>query len=139
MRLDGIAARIANEVPALRKVGVFVDLATAGDGMIQTPAAYVLPEAEDATANAIIGGVAQQVTVSFAVLYAVRNVSDAAGEAALDDLETVRAGVMAALLGWDCGTGIPIEYGGGAVTDVDPNRVLWWQDRFITGTYVRSV
>lgn len=127
-------------ISLLKLVAGAVDFAAAAEAAPPaTPAAYVLPLQEAASANQLSCAVAQTVTASFGIALAVSNVADAKGVAALADLKPVRRAVGPALLGWtpDGETYSPLEYAGGALLGFK-NGVLWWQDVYVTQFIIKN-
>lgn len=112
--------------------------AAAADGLKGDQAAWVIPVADAPGANALENGIEQRVAVRFGVVVALRNVSDARGDAAIDDLEALRIDVRTQLLGW-----IPpdafevITRGQGRMLALD-NMELWWLDEFLTAELTRA-
>lgn len=134
-----IIARLDAQVVALKKVAGAVDLAAAqADIKNQTPAAWVIELDNRAGANEIASQVSQRDAVRFGVIFAVSNLRDARGEAALADAKPLREAAMTALLGWQPGTGYDLcEYVGGALLALE-TPVLWWQDVYATGLYLHG-
>lgn len=139
MNLAPVIARLQSQIPQLRKVGVAADIPTAQELLKQVPAAFVVPLAETADSNELeSGAISQAITYRFGVLWAAMNLRDASGEAAQNDLEAIRSAGKTALLGWQPdGTMDPCLFGGGQLLQV-ADRVLWWQDVFVTGNYLRK-
>ncbi len=139
MKLAPIVERLTLELPQLRKVGGAPDIPGAELAFKQAPAAFVLPLAETAEPNELeSGALSQFVLVRFGVLWAVANLRDPSGEAAQTDLESLRVAGQAALLGWQPDeTMEPCEFAAGQLLQVS-DRVLWWQDMFVTGFYLRK-
>ncbi|RMF15193.1 MAG: hypothetical protein D6757_05025 [Alphaproteobacteria bacterium] len=132
MRLAPIVDRIRANAPALKHVGGGANLAALSSAPSRTPAAFVVPVRESASANtSATMDVAQRITRRFGIIIVVRNASDARGEAALDGgLAAARAEVDAAIVGWapeaDAGlvtraSGRLLSFAAGA---------LWWQDEY---------
>jgi len=140
VNLAAVIARLQSEMPTLRKVGGAGDIPNAQEALRQVPAAFVIPLAETAEANELeSGAISQAITIRFGVLWAVANLRDATGEAAQADLRPIRAAGQAALLGWQPeATMEPCLFGGGQLLQI-ADRVLWWQDVFVSGTYLRKV
>ena len=103
-------------------------------GVRVTPSAYVLPLSEAATSTASATMiVTQKVTTSFAVVYAVKNLSDARGNKAIETiLRDLRLKTLAALVGWGPGSGFnQCEYAGGSLLRLAKGTV-YWKDKFQT-------
>jgi len=138
MQLTPILDRLNTHVTALRQTGGAADLAAARDDLRIAPAAYVIPLRETPGRNELGEAIWQRVTVRLGLVLAVRNVRDARGEAAAEDLEALRQSVRAALLGWAPAMGHdPLEYGGGRLLALT-NAILWWQDDFTTAFYMKT-
>lgn len=139
MDLSPILARLQDQLTGFKRIGSAADLESLGHGAAPTPAAYLLPLAESAEDNALIGGFDQRLSVQFAVIVAVSNKQDAAGAAAMGDLEPLRAQIHSALLGWapDASTGEPVGFVSGHLVSFE-NAQLWWMDEFHVTTYWRK-
>lgn len=135
-----IIARLKDQVTSLKLVGGAADLDAAAESLKQKPAAFVLPNSERASGS-VTGTmvVSQQNTVRFAVVLAVQNLRDARGENAQADLLSLRTDIMTALHGFEPDEDFKtIEYSGGRLLQLS-DRVLWWQDEFVTANLLRSV
>jgi hypothetical protein len=78
-----------------------LELAAVREQPAATPAAYVFIEAEAAADNrAMTGAVEQRVETDLAVVIVASNVADAAGGALAGDIETLKARVRNALVGF---------------------------------------
>jgi hypothetical protein len=135
-----VIARLASEVPALRKVAGSADFAGAAPDLKQTPAAYVIELSNRAEPNSLATiAVSQQNTVLFGVILAVQNLRDATGQKAGTDMRLLREAVMTALIGWEPDPDYDVlEYSAGRLLQLD-NLVLWWQDDYFTRILERSV
>jgi hypothetical protein len=102
-----------------------------------TPAAYVIPLAENASGSRLLSVHEQRLEQEFGVVLVVANLRDATGAAAAVELHTRRLAVRSALLGWvpDTTTGEPVEFTGGALLEFREQRV-WWQDEFRLKAYI---
>lgn len=138
MDLAPILARLKSTLTGFKLVGGSVDLESIGAGVVPSPSCYLLPMSESAEDNALIGAFDQRLTVVFAVVTAVSNKRDAAGAAALGDLEPLRTQIKSALLGWqpDSTIGEPVRFSGGALLKFE-DALLWWSDEFRVTTYLR--
>lgn len=138
--LDSIAERLRAEVPALRHVGGAAEFVAAVDHVPAVPAAFVLPLREDALDSPFMDGFVQQVVgCEFVVMLVARDLSDAAGGAAVQALAPLRKAVAAALLGWTpTGAEAGVEYRGGAFQAFDEDNNLWWQETYRTAFIIRS-
>lgn len=133
-----VAARLTVEVAALKQIGGAVEFEAASAGNPKaTPAAFVVPLAEDPAPSDLANTVIQRVRVSLGVVWAVKNVADPKGAAAQADLATLRAAGQAALLGWAPTDAEPLERGAGRLLAFR-DGVLWWQDVYQTNIYVRN-
>jgi hypothetical protein len=138
MLLAPIVSRLQTQVTALRHVGAAATLEQAIADMKMWPCAYLLAPREQADGNELINAVSQRVADRFGVLLAVRNVSDAAGDAAYAELDGLRPSIKASLLNWVPATGHdPIEYTGGQLLYA-ANGLLVWGDEFTTVHYLRA-
>lgn len=136
MNLQPIAARIVAGKPAgVRKVGNAADLAALKAGHTVTPAIYLLPLDEASTGMGFAGESLVKVVAGFALVFAVANKSDAAGGAAVGDLEVLRDAVKALLHGW-----IPavdyerIAFSRGRLLSLD-DGVVFWMDEYATAYF----
>lgn len=132
-----LITRLTGTAP-LKLVAGAADFATAAETKpAALAAAYVLPLHEAAGANQLDCAVMQMVSVSFGIAYAVANVADAKGKAALTALEQVRQAGRDKLLGWAPEGADPLEYGGGALLGFK-NGVVWWQDIYTTQYLIKA-
>lgn len=127
-------------VGVLKRVLGAVDFASAQQDISGLPVAYVIPLSDAAAPNRLLSGaIEQRVTERFGVIVAINNVRDVRGQAAKEDLESIRGQIINALIGWQPDQGYdPIEYGGGRILSL-VNTVLWWQLEFVTAYYERKV
>lgn len=123
----------------LKTIGGSADLDAAMEGTVSVPSLYVMPLAESADANILIGANAQRITQAFGVVLVVANRRDATGKAALQDLAALRTPLRDALVGWAPvpENGEQIQYSAGRLLKFDDGR-LWWADDFALKTYYRS-
>lgn len=122
-------------------VGGSADIPAANVMLKTFPALFVIPLADSAAPNSLAGqALSQKVTERFGVVSAVRNVADATGEHALNDLQGVRTQIKSKLLGWvpnaECEQ---VTYLGGNLVKLDNDAVLWWLDTFETSYLERVV
>lgn len=116
----------------LRQVGAAADLAAAEQGVRTTPAAFVLPLADRATAAPHTAEFRQRVLQSVRVVFAVTNKADARGDAARESLITARQNARHVIAGWvPEGCIEPLEFTAGQLLRLD-RGLLWWQDDFAT-------
>lgn len=122
------------------KVAGASDFASAKEDLKNPPAAYVVPLADVARPNDLLGdSVEQLVTEKFGVIIAVKNVRDVRGDAVNAALETLRKKTINALLGFVPATGYaPVQYGGGRLLALDVG-ITWWHLEFITSYYESTV
>lgn len=96
---------------------------------LAVPAAYVLPLDDQAGSVAAMNGYEQTIRDGFAVVVCLSNRTDERGQAAADELDTIRATLWKALLGWepddDHGW---VEYEGGEVVHMDRARLYYQFD-----------
>ena len=142
MNLEPVITRL-KEVSALALVGGAADFGKAIESLQKYPAAFVLPAREDAEPNEMMSQLVQQlVTSEFAVVVAVRNLSDRDGRAAIESLEPVRHAVRDALLNWqptiDEEEAEGCEFRRGEIVRFEAS-FLWWQDTYSTRYIIRSV
>lgn len=137
MDLSPIVARIKAQCPALRTVGVSADMQAAIDGVVATPAAFVLPLREQGQNLGMTSSTGLRLTQHFGVLLVLANKRDAAGAAALDALHAQRVALRTALLGWvvDAASGQPVGYSSGSLVNLDSEGRLWWMDEFSVVSY----
>lgn len=83
----------------------FADLVQRGGMPARTPAAYVLPAAEDAGPQQTVTLVIRQLVTETVSVVVLTRSADRLGAAARDQVSALRAGVRAALLGWEPGGG----------------------------------
>lgn len=135
MDLTPILDRLKTQMTGFRLVGSAVDLDALADGAVPvTPAAYLIPLGEDGGDNTLTGDL-QLLTVDFAVILTLANRRDASGAAAIGELESWRAKVRDALLGWtpDAETCSSPRFSGGRVLHFG-DGVLWWSDEYQVST-----
>lgn len=140
MDLSLIIARLKAQLVGFKQIGGAAELAAATDGAVTVPAAFVMPLAENAEANAFLSSHEQRITQAFAVVLVTANRRDATGAAALQELAPLRGQVRAALAGWAPDEeGLPVEMTGGRTLSLDGDGRLWWSDEFTLHTYYRSL
>lgn len=137
--VDRLKAISINGSPAFMKVSGAANLAVAMEDMKIPPVAYVIPLADVAKPNSLLGmAVEQHVIERFGVVLAVRNLRDILGDAVNSDLENLRTLTISTLQGFQPSNEYdPIQYGGGRILKLDVSTI-WWQTEFITGYYQRS-
>lgn len=134
-----VIERLKSEVRGLRLVAGAADLAALREAPpLALPAAYVVPLAERAEPDALLGVVEQRLQLTFGVLLAVRSLRDARGEAAQNELRGLRDAVLAALMGWTARPDAdPCEYAGGRLLQLN-DTVLWWGDDYRAAYFLRN-
>lgn len=140
MLLQPIADLLKASVTEFRKVAGAASFAAAREDLKMPPAAYVIPLADSAKPNTLIGvSVSQLVIERLGVILAVENLRDVRGDAVNAPLETMRRATLDCLMGFQPSEDYnPIQYGGGKLLMLDVS-VLWWQLEFTTGYYERKV
>jgi hypothetical protein len=132
-------ARLRDNVAALNLVGGAAEYEQARVQLATVPAAFVIPGRDSAGPNDFGNQIVQQtVAVEFAIVLAVRNLSDSVGAAAHESLRPVRNAVAAALLNWAPDEDFDgLEYAAGELFDF-ANNVLWWAETYRTAHVIRS-
>lgn len=121
----------------VRSIEGTAELATARRDYQRPPAQWVMPLAEQAQPGRGMP-IRQRVTARIAVVTCVRNFRDAHGRAGLKELQPVRDGTIAGLLGWHPDPeGGPVTYAGGKLVDLR-DRVIWWRDEFNADFWLRE-
>lgn len=139
MNLQPVIDRIKAQCTGFKVVGGAAEFDMALQGAPAAPACYVIPQSEDADGSTATSTyVFQTVTVNFGVIYAVRNAKSSAGQEGIADLETLRAAVRTALLGWQVASNTkPITFAGANLLDFQPG-LMWWQDGFTTTHHIST-
>lgn len=138
MDLAPIVDRLASLKPAtVRTVGTALDLAgVRAVAPAQAPAVFVLPAADEAPPNRLIGVHRQRVAVRFELVLAVRAANDRTGAATADAVEAVRAALRGRVLGWAPEEDAdPIDFVRGALIDLADGTV-WWADQYRTAHFI---
>jgi hypothetical protein len=139
MDLDLIITRLKATLTGFKAIGGAADLDAAIGGAVAVPAAFVIPLADSASPNGMIGFHEQLITQAFGVVLVAANRRDTTGAAALTDLNALRRQVRDALAGWaPTPEGEPVEIVGGRMLQLDGDGRLWWIDEFSLQTYYRS-
>lgn len=100
--------------------------------------AFVMLSAAKPGGNQLINAVSQRLVETYSVVFWTAVAGDATGDAVIDQIETKRAAVMNALLGWaPDAEHSPLYYAGGAMTHFDAGAALW-EDQFTTDSYLRA-
>jgi len=139
MDLSLITTRLREQLTGFKAIGGAADLDAAAEGAVATPSAFVIPLADSARPNGLIGTHHQELTEAFAVILVVANLRDARGDAALQTLAPLRLQVRQALAGWVpvAAEGEPVQIAGGRLLRMADAR-LWWSDEFAVKTYFWS-
>lgn len=137
--INNVVSRLDTDVPALKLVGRAADFQKAADSNpTVTPAAFVL-SLEEIPGPVETTAMIQRVEVLIGVVLVVRNVSDAKGAAASQDLEALRTAVNEKLMGWVPAEGFdPLERGPGRLLAFRDGH-MWWQNIYKTAFFDRSV
>jgi len=119
------------------EVGGVAQFSRAEEMRQTVPAAFVLPL--DNEAQRINGelsrysnAVSQYIHDTFAVIIIARNVSDARGEAAIEELAALREAVVNSLVGWvPPGASCELLYRRGRLEKFN-DQTVFWRDEYIT-------
>ena len=126
--------RIRDQATVIRGAYGTADLAAVSGEVSGNAYVYPLQEVSGQNMRGM-NALEQQVTQRMAVVLVARNVRDGRGEAALTDLEAMRADLWRVLAGWRPGTGYEmVEHRRGALLSLD-GATIWWQDEFETRFY----
>lgn len=127
-----IIARLQAAVPALKLVegAAGFQVASAANPKA-SPAAFVFPVSATGGPTLTYSRVEQRVDALVAVVYAVRNVADAAGDAARADMEALRSAALSVLLGWSPPGCDALTYASGQLLAFRDGW-MWWQDVYAT-------
>ena len=134
-----IVTRLQATVPALKLVGGAALFQSAAEHNPKaTPAAYVIPLAEDPAPNHMGNVLIQRVTLRVGVILVTRNLADATGAAASQDMGLMRKLVKAQLYGWQPSSELdPLERGRSGLLAFRDGH-MWWQDIYVTSTLDKS-
>ncbi len=141
MNLSSVVERIRDLCPLLRSVGGAAQYDVAVNGLLTAPAAFVVPLSETAGENYLASGAtAQRIEVRFGVILVLSSHGDVTqGADALDQLDTHRSALRAALHGWlPSPDAEPCLVDQGAVLEFLPGE-LWWQDVYRTAYDLRTM
>jgi hypothetical protein len=134
MLRDLVIARLKAQVPALKRVGMAIDLAAAkADISVAFPRAYVMTLGENGgTSRYLSGAVAQKRSVRIGVVLMVKNVRDNVGTATASDMDALRQVTDSALFGWGADDAhSPLIFARGSLLGLAEGE-LWWQDEYTT-------
>lgn len=136
--IPAIIARLQAQVPAFKRVeGVAGFQRATENNPPATPAAFVFTVDESGVAGDVDAddGEGQRVVVTLAIVLVVRNVADAHGAAAEDDMDALRGQVRQALLGWTTDTDHdPLERLRSSLSAFRDGH-MWWQETWTTAYY----
>lgn len=139
MDLSALIQRLQERVGALRQVAGAAGFQVAVESGVSTPpAAYAVLLEERAAASEFGDAVIQRVEVLIAVCLVVRNVADARGAAAAQDMDALRGAVKTALLGWVPAEGCDPLQRTGARLLTFTDGLMWWQETYRSAYYDRS-
>ena len=135
LQITDVVARLKANVPGLVAVEGAAELGSAmKQGVRQMPTAFVMPLAEDArTSTSSTQVITQKIISHFAVVCAVKDVSDQHGEKAIaESLRNIRLASMTALAGWAPNAAFDLcQFEGGSLFHV-ANSAVFWRDKFAT-------
>jgi hypothetical protein len=139
--VDLFRARLAGIDPAAFAVIEDAAALAAIEGVpMALPAAYVFvkEEASDPTER-MTGPVLQRCEVDVAVLIVTSNMADHRGGSAARDIETLKAAVRAALIGWipEPAVGEPVQHVSGQFIRFRAGTV-WHEEVYGTATYIEE-
>lgn len=132
--------RIKATVPSIKLVdGAAGFQAAAESNPMATPCVFVIPLEESPGPSVVADVVIQRVMAKVGVIFVLRNLKDAKGVAAQEDLQVLRNAVKEQLLGWQPAAGYdPLERGPGHLLAFRDGH-MWWQDIYQSSYYDRSV
>lgn len=113
------------------------ELAALGMGApIAMPAAYVFVTEEASTENERVNAVLQRTELDIAVILVAASVADPRGDAAIADIEALKAVVRSALIGWQppSADDVITSVGGRLVRARD--GAVWWEMTLATAIYI---
>jgi hypothetical protein len=142
MNLAPVVARLrAQTGTTFRNIGSAAELQAAiATGTPAAPSAYVIPLEESGGEPYLVSGTAQRVTQVFGVLLVLRSARDGAkGGGVIDDLDTLRSAVQAALHGWQIGDAYePCTFQRGELSSFEAGAMSWL-DTWKTATEMRTL
>ncbi len=137
--LANIVTRLSTEVPALSRVAGIAALESLQSALTALPAAYLMPGAERPDGAEEPNVARQVIRERLTVVLAVRNVADARGEAAADDLRPLVNAVRQALVGWRPESGkTPLIFEGADPVGYDDQLLLWAEHFSTRGRVIAS-
>jgi hypothetical protein len=141
MRLSDVKTRLQAQLTggaAFASIKGVANLAVAMQQGQFVGSAFIFVGSIDAGPNGLINAMSQRVRCKLCVLYGIRNVADATGEAAIDSTETQRLAVVGALIGWaPQADHEPFEYRKGSLAGFNNGTALWL-DEFETAYLERK-
>lgn len=140
LSLAPAATKVA-EIAEFKQTGKAANLQEALRDLRASPAAFVVPLRNAAGRNALdsAGTVMQRVSFTFGVVLMIRNVRDARGDKAADELAALRAKVFDKLLGIQLAAEFDTcLYSGGQLMRFSDQDLIW-QDVFTTAFHARKV
>ncbi|OIO70888.1 MAG: hypothetical protein COS35_06500 [Zetaproteobacteria bacterium CG02_land_8_20_14_3_00_50_9] len=132
--LQSIVTRLEDQAVGFKSLAGAAELEQAIAGGVRVaPAGFVVPLKEDAGANTTgTMIVTQDVTTRFAIVFAVKDLSDRSGKSAIDGgLRDLRIAVGNALVGWAPAGFNICEWDGGSIVRIGGGTV-YWRDRYRT-------
>lgn len=138
MRTEAWIDRLHSACQSLRHVGGLIDLDEAGLRAAKFPAAFVVPLAEDAEENGLLGAHRQRLRQTYAVILALRSARTSARDDT-DVLHALREEVRAALCGWSPNppNDEEVQFRSGSLLDASGPTLLW-QDEYTLTTHWSS-
>lgn len=127
MRITPIVEQLRARCPGFQKrvAGALDWNPTQASALVELPAAFVIPTGDEADPPATQNVVTQTVRDSIDVCVVLRNV-DERGQAAADQLHSVRASLFRALVGFEPDKDMGwLEYDSGALLVIDRDRVVY--------------
>lgn len=130
--------RLRLQCPGFKFVGGAMDLSESTLQAVVFPAAFVIPLAESAQPNQMLGTHDQQVSQTWGVVLCLKNIRTAARDQT-PELQALRMSVRNALTGWtpEPQTQEPFDFASGQLIDTEGGSLLW-QDDYTRATYYRN-
>lgn len=136
--LAEVQARLVAQVSAFELIDDAASFATVSAKPAKSPAAFVVPVADQAKPNALVNLVSQELTDRFGVVIVTSNRREARSGAAARDIESLVKATRQALIGWSPAEAYdPVEYASGRMVHADQGFV-WWLSEFVTRSTIRS-
>lgn len=138
MQLAPLIEQIVSQMPMLRQVTASASVPLAMESLKTYPSACIVMPRGTAVKNTAINAINQRVNDSFAVILAVRNISDMHGAAASAEMDTLTPQLRAALIGWVFNEKYaPIEYAGYQLVAYH-DGLMFWAEHFSSTHFVRA-